>query len=121
MRITVLDFSARQKLSAFCQLLNHRRIHIAFFAIGFENSFAAEKWQIGPHRAIFHYVIGKHLLQHARIAIQLKLIHTMAGGTMDKSGAVLFGDKGRGAKIARLIPFAIAALHAGQGMGQAGI
>ena len=119
MRITVLDFSARQKLSAFCQLLNHSRIHIAFFAIGFENSFAAEKRQIGPHRAIFHYVIGQHLLQHARIAIQLKFIHTMAGGTMDKSGAILFGHKGRGAKIARLIPFALAALHTGQWMRQA--
>ena len=118
MWVAVLYFSARKQSTHFGQFLNDRAIGIALFAIGLENCLAAKEWQISAETPIFHHVIGNHLLQHAQVAIELKLFHTVRGCTMHKSRAFTVGDKISRPEISDVIPFALTTVSTMQRMAQ---
>ncbi len=119
MRIAVLDLAARQQPADLGQFVDHGLVGVAFFAVGFENGGATKQRQIIAETAVFHDVVGDHLFQHAQIAVKLELLHAVGGGAVDKAGAFFVGDEVRGAEIAQVVPFAIAALGPGQRVLQA--
>ncbi len=107
MRVAVLDLAARHQPADLDQLVDDGLVGVALTALAVQDVLAAEEGQVGTEAAIVHHVVGDDLIEHAEIPVKLVFLHPVRGGAVDEPGAFLVGDEGRGAEIARRVPFAV--------------
>ncbi len=117
MRVGVLDLAARQQPANLDQLVDDGLVRVAFLALAVQDVGAAEERQVGTEAAIIHDVIGDDLLQHAQITVKLVFLHTVRGRAVHKAGAFGVGHELCRAKVAQVVPFAVATFSAMQWVG----
>ena len=115
MRIAVLDLALGEQGPRIGQLLDDADIGRAVLAVGQDDRLAAKDRQVGAVRPVGFDVIG-----HRQAIFQAKLIVVVAvaGRGVDKARACVLGDMVTGEHGDVVIPFAVRAFDAPEGVGE---
>jgi hypothetical protein len=87
----------------------------AFLALGGEDRLAAEEGQVGAEGAVLHDVVGHG---QAVLAAEQVVVVAVGGGGVHEAGAGLVGDVVAGEHGDVVVPFALRAVEAAEGVGE---